>query len=114
MDRGDDISVVRQEFTLKQCEAGIVDGASHDGGHTLRNPVDWVRIKQLLGQCTPGSHANCPPYKPTSQLPPDFRVLDVEKERLMQLPAGGSHVALSYVWGQATSTMLASKQRWRI
>jgi hypothetical protein len=82
---------------IPQCQGGVEDHQAHDG-HTVRDPVNWSRIRKLLETCTPEHHKNC--YTPvTKQLPPDFRVLDIEEKRLVKPPVGSAYVALSYVWG---------------
>jgi hypothetical protein len=82
----------------------ILDDTKDLGGHRIHDPINWPRLRQLIDECTPASHEHCGPVQETTtRLPLDFRVLDVEEERLVKLPTGKQHVALSYVWGAPES-----------
>ena len=86
------------------------DGQKHDTDLTVGPRVDWPRIQSLLSACLQ-YHEYCQ-NQPTTPLPPNFRVLDVDEERLVMPAPGSPFVALSYVWGtraDGTAQLEASK-----
>lgn len=59
--------------------------------------VNWRRLRRLIARCAILHPACSPP--PSNVIIPEFRVIDVEKLRIVKPKAQCRYVALSYVWG---------------
>ncbi|KAK4501877.1 hypothetical protein PRZ48_007686 [Zasmidium cellare] len=76
----------------------------------LENEIDLSLCRRWLMDCE-GTHATAcrEVLHFSSDLPPDFRVVDVQDECIVSPPAGCRYVALSYVWGQIETLCLTQE-----
>lgn len=69
-----------------------------------RKPINWDQIEGWIEEYDSKFNNLIP--EPSFVLPKQFRVIDVERDRVILAPDHCEFVALSYVWGKTTSDLM--------
>jgi len=84
----------RLEYSIQRCSSR---SAALDKEAKVSNRLDTEELKKWLERCD--RHQNCLKYQEHKNLPPDFRLIDVDNLTIIKPTEFVKYCTLSYVWG---------------